>query len=135
MGKYFTIEELCRSNTTDAKGIDNTPNNAQKERLKDLIENVLDPLREAYGKPIVVNSGFRCQELNKAVRGALSSEHLCTRSAAADITGGSKEENKKLFELAQQLKLPFRQLIDEKDFSWVHISYNKNDIKRQVLKL
>ena len=77
MGKYFTIEELCRSNTADAKGIDNTPNNAQKERLKDLIENVLDPLREAYGKAIMVNSGFRCQELNKAVRGALSSEHLC----------------------------------------------------------
>lgn len=133
--KYFTIEELCQSNTAEAKGIDNTPNGAQKERLKDLIENVLDPLREAYGKPIVVNSGFRCQELNKVVRGALSSEHLCTRSAAADITGGSEEENRKLFELAQQLKLPFRQLIDEKNFSWVHVSYNKNDIKRQVLKL
>lgn len=133
--KYFTIEELCQSDTARAKGIDNTPNGAQKERLKELIEMVLDPLREAYGKPIIVNSGFRCQTLNKAVRGALSSEHLCTRSAAADITGGSKEENRKIFELAQKLNLPFRQLIDEKDFSWVHISYNKYDVKRQVLKL
>lgn len=133
--KYFTIEELCQSDTARAKGIDNTPNGSQKERLKELIEMVLDPLREAYGKPIIVNSGFRCQTLNKAVRGASSSEHLCTRSAAADITGGNKEENKKIFELAQKLNLPFRQLIDEKDFSWVHISYNKYDVKRQVLKL
>ena len=54
---------------------------------------------------------------------------------AADITGGSKEENKKLFDLIQKLNLPFRQLIDEKNFSWVHVSYNPADIKRQVIRL
>ena len=133
MGKYFTVGELCESSTAKAKGIKNIPNGMEVGNLKELIDNVLDPLREAYGKPIIVNSGYRCTELNKAVGGVSTSEHV--KGMAADITGGSKEENKKLFELAQSLNLPFRQLIDERNFSWVHISYNRNDIKRQVLKL
>lgn len=133
MSKYFTIEELIHSDTAIARGIDNTPNEEQKANLQALIDNVLDPLREAYGKPIYVNSGFRCKELNEAVGGVYNSEHLT--GCAADIDTYFNEENKKLFELAQELNLPFRQLIDESNLSWVHISYNPNDIKRQVLKL
>ena len=131
--KYFTIKELCASNTAKAKGIDNTPTEEVKENLQALIENVLDPLREAYGKPIYVNSGYRCSELNKAVGGVSTSEHQSGR--AADIDTHDYEENKKLFKLIQELNLPFRQLIDESNLSWVHVSYNPNDIKRQVLKL
>lgn len=133
MGKYFTIEELCKSDTATARGIDNTPNEEVKANLEALIENVLDPLREAYGKPIYINSGYRCSELNKAVDGVSTSEHQSGR--AADIDTHDYEENKKLFKLIQELNLPFRQLIDESNLSWVHISYNPNDIKRQVLKL
>lgn len=133
MGKYFSIEELCRSNTADAKGIDNTPNNAQKERLKDLIENVLDPLRETYGKPIIISSGFRNSELNKEVGGVSTSQHQ--KGEAADLDVGSVEENKKLFELIQKLNLPFDQLIDEKNMSWVHVSYSSTRQRKQVLKL
>lgn len=133
MGKYFTIEELCRSNTADAKGIDNTPNNAQKERLKDLIENVLDPLREAYGKPIYVNSGFRNDELNKEVGGVATSQHR--KGEAADISAGSIKENEKLFNLIQELNLPFDQLINESNFSWVHVSYSQERQRKQILKL
>lgn len=133
MGKYFTVEELCKSNTAKAKGISNVPNHIQTYNLEQLIQNVLDPLREAYGKPIYVNSGFRCPKLNKEVGGKWNSEHLDGR--AADIDVHSKEGNKQLFDLIQKLNLPFRQLIDEADFSWVHVSYNKNDVKRQVLKL
>ena len=131
MGKYFTIEELCRSNTADAKGIDNTPNNAQKERLKDLIENVLDPLREAYGKPIYVNSGFRNDKLNKEVGGVVTSQHR--RGEAADISAGSIKENEKLFNLIQELNLPFDQLINESNFSWVHVSYSQERQRKQIL--
>lgn len=133
MGKYFTISELCKSDTANARGIDNTPTDDVKENLDALIENVLDPLREAYGKPIYINSGYRCSELNKAVGGVSTSEHQSGR--AADIDTHDYEENKKLFKLIQELNLPFRQLIDESNFSWVHVSYNPNDIKRQVLKL
>lgn len=133
MGKYFTIEELCKSNTASARGIKNEPNLRQKQNLEDLIENILDPLREAYGKPIYVNSGFRSRALNIAVKGATKSEHLSGQ--AVDIDVHSWQGNKELFELIQKLNLPFRQLIDEKNLSWIHVSYNKNDIKRQVLKL
>ena len=131
--KYFTLDELIQSDTAKKKGIDNTPNEIQKQNLILLIDNILDPLREAYGKPIKVNSGFRCEALNKAVGGAPTSEHRF--GMASDITGGSKEENKKIFEIARDLNLPFRQLIDERNYSWVHISYNKNDVKRQILHL
>lgn len=133
--KYFTLEELIQSDTAKRKGINNTPNEIQKQNLILLIDNVLDPLREAYGKPIQVNSGFRCEALNKAVGGAPTSEHRL--GMASDIVGtpNTKEENKKLFELAKKLNLPFRQMIDEHNYSWVHISYNKNDVKRQVLHL
>lgn len=133
MGKYFSLDELCHSDTAKSKGIDNTPSEEVKKNLEALIENVLDPLREAYGKPIYINSGYRCSELNKAVGGVSTSEHQSGR--AADIDTHDYEENKKLFKLIQELNLPFRQLIDESNLSWVHVSYNPNDIKRQVLKL
>lgn len=133
MGKYFSLDELCHSDTAKSKGIDNTPSEEVKKNLDALIENVLDPLREAYGKPIYINSGYRCSELNKAVGGVSTSEHQSGR--AADIDTHDYEENKKLFNLIQELNLPFRQLIDESNLSWVHVSYNPNDIKRQVLKL
>ena len=115
--KYFTIAELCKSDTADRKGIDNRCKKEHVANLTALVDNVLDPLREAYGKPITVNSGFRSPALNKAVGGSATSDHMQGR--AADITGGSPAENKKLFNLVQSLGLPFDQLIDEKNFAWV----------------
>lgn len=131
--KYFTIDELLRSDTADRLRIDNRCTPEQEERLKELVDNVLDPLREAYGKPIRVNSGYRCPQLNKAVKGSPTSDHM--KGMAADITAGSIKENKRLFELIQWLDLPFKQLIDEKGFSWVHVSYDKENLKHQVLSL
>ena len=74
--KYFTIKELCRSTTADRKGIDNRCGCDIEANLTALVDNVLDPLREWYGKPIVVNSGYRCLALNKAVGGATTSLHM-----------------------------------------------------------
>ncbi len=95
--KYFTIAELCKSDTADQLGIDNRCKKEHVANMTALVDNVLDPLREAYGKPIRVNSGFRCPVLNKAVKGSATSDHMTGR--AADITGGSPAENKKLFSL------------------------------------
>jgi hypothetical protein len=113
-------------------GIDNTPNSEIVKNLKQLVEYILDPLRERYKKPIYVNSGYRCDALNKAVGGSKNSSHLY--GLAADITAGSPEENKILFELIQELDLPFQQLIDEKNFSWIHVSFSNNP-KKQILHL
>lgn len=133
--KYFTMGEMMRSDTADRRGIDNRCSKEDAERLKKLIENVLDPLREAYGKPIKVNSGYRCPELNKAVGGSKTSDHM--KGCAADIVGtpNTKAENKRLLELVKSLDLPFDQLIDEKNLSWVHVSYREGNNRKQVLAL
>ena len=79
-----------------------------------------------------ISSGYRSAILNRSVNGATSSQHRL--GEAADITVGSKEENRKLFEIIR-LELPFDQLIDEKDFSWVHVSFREGRNRKQVLKL
>jgi hypothetical protein len=85
-----------------------------------------------YGAPIRVSSGYRSASLNRSVNGATSSQHL--RGEAADITVDNKEGNKKLFNLIRN-NLPFDQLIDEKDFTWLHVSYRKGNLRKQILKL
>lgn len=120
--KYFTINELCRSETASKHKIDNTPSAEIIANLTALVDNVLDPLREAWGRPIIVTSGYRCEALNKAVGGVPTSQHK--QGQAADISTGSIEDNKKLFELAIKLKLPYDQIIDEYGYKWVHISYS-----------
>ena len=130
--KYFTIQELSHSDTAVARGIDNCPTAEAIHNLTKLVENVLDPLREKYGKPIRISSGYRSAILNRSVNGATSSQHRV--GEAADITVGSKEETRKLFEIIQ-LELPFDQLIDERDFSWVHVSFREGRNRKQVLKL
>ena len=130
--KYFTIKELCKSSTATAKGIDNSPNSEIVKNLEQLIDNILDPLRERYGKPITVNSGYRCPELNKAVGGSKTSQHM--KGLAADITVGSPKKNKVLFDLIKEMDLPFDQLIDEKKLSWVHVSYSTKP-RKQILYL
>ncbi len=120
--KYFTIEELTRSTTASLRGIDNTPSQLVIDNLTALVDNVLDPLREAWGKPIKVNSGYRCRALNKAVGGVPASQHMLGQ--AADITGGSQEANRELYSLLKRLNLPVDQAINEHDFRWLHISYS-----------
>lgn len=131
--KYFTIKELCRSNVADVRRIENKPNATQEMALTALVDNVLDPLRERFGRPIIVSSGFRSKDLNGAVGGAKASQHM--KGEAADIYAGTKQGNRELFELIRKY-LPFDQLINENDFSWVHVSYRADGKNRgQILKL
>lgn len=130
--KHFTIAELSRSDKARSLGIDNTPPAGVTIALTALVDNVLDPLRSKYGRPITVNSGYRSLRLNSAVRGAATSQHL--RGEAADITAGSKAENRKLFAILETMD--FDQLIDETDMSWIHVSYRADGRNRhQKLKL
>lgn len=131
--KYFTMNELTHSATAIRKGIDNTPDNTAKANLTALVANILDPLREAYGKPIVVSSGYRCAKLNRAVGGVARSQHITGQAADIQSVSKSKADHKKLFELAQRLRLPYDQLIDEYDYKWVHISFDARGNRRQVL--
>ena len=128
--KYFTIKELCRSTKAKKLGIDNTPTEKAVENMTRLINIVLDPLREAYGEAITVNSGYRSPALNKAVGGAKNSQHMT--GEAVDITVGNKEGNKWLFEYIKN-NLPYDQLIDEYDYSWVHVSIDADMCNRREI--
>lgn len=130
--KHFTINELTRSATAQRLGIDNTPPAEALAHLEALVEHVLDPLREAWGGPLHVNSGYRCRALNKAVGGAAGSQHM--RGEAADITVGSRLDNARLYRLLQQLDLPVDQAINERDFAWIHVSYGPRH-RREYLAL
>lgn len=133
--KYFTIKELCDSDTAKRRGIKNIPTPEIERNLEALVGNVLDPLREAWGRPIIVNSGYRCDALNKVVGGVPTSQHRLGQ--AADLDVGTRADNMKLFNLIIKLKLPFDQLLFERgDWAvgpdWVHVSFsprNRREIK------
>ena len=134
MGKYFSIAELTKSSTAIKKKINNTPTKEVENNLNQLIDNILDPLREAWGQPIIVGSGYRCEALNKAVGGATNSQHKLGQAADIHTKSDSVEDNKKLFELIKQLKLPFDQLINEYNYNWIHVSYSPRN-RRQILNI
>lgn len=73
--KYFTFKELVASDVAKARGIDNTPSWEVIQNLLSLCEHIIDPIREAWGKPVKVNSGFRCKILNEAIGGSETSVH------------------------------------------------------------
>ncbi len=135
--KYFTIEELCASDTAQRRGIDNRPSAAISGKLQTLIEQLLDPIRAAWGGPIAVNSGYRSPDLNKAVGGVSTSQHL--KGEAADISVGSPALNKQLFDrivsLRDEGRIAFDQLIDESGYKWIHISYRAGANRNQTLHL
>lgn len=128
--EHFTIEELRASDTARRMGLANEPTPDALKNLEELADNVLDPLRRAWGKPIYVNSGYRCAALNKAVGGAAGSLHMQGR--AADITAGGSVDNRRLYQLAQDLGLPCFELIGKRyGFAWLHVSYCPERPQRQ----
>lgn len=120
----FTLKELTKTNT----GLPNLITDLEIDNLTRLCQKVLQPLRDIYGKPIIVNSGYRSERVNKAVGGVPTSQHR--KGEAADITAGSREENKKLFDILKTME--FDQLITY-DYRFLHVSYtirkpNRNQI-------
>ena len=127
--KHFSLAELTKSQTAARRGIDNTPSEEHIENLKSLATYVLEPLRKEIGDPIFVNSGYRCEELNTAIGGSKTSQHM--KGEAADIECFSVGN----FEMAKILArdFSFDQLILEcwrpednrLDSGWVHVSFKK----------
>ena len=121
MSKYFTIEEMTRSNTATRNGWDNTPNAAQKRDLLRLMD-YLDGIREEFGEPIRVTSGFRSWDVNDAVGGSKKSQHLAGQ--AADIVPMHKPERlRELFDLIRK-RGGYQQVIYEHvgRSVWVHVA-------------
>lgn len=130
ISQHITIQEATNSPTALRLGIKNEPNPTQLEAMKVVANMLFEPLREWYGKPIRINSFFRCEALNVAVGGAKTSQHC--KGEAIDISAGSKAENKKLFDYIKA-NFVFDQLINEYDYSWVHISYKVGMNRNQTV--
>ena len=143
MTEHFSLRELTRSFVADIRKINNAPSQEAKDNLKMLAQNVLEPLRAKFGAPLYVSSGFRSEALNKAVKGAKNSQHLFGQAADLIACAGAgeskKQANKRLFNVARQMiesgEITVGQLIDEKNFAWVHVSLPTERLKNQILHL
>lgn len=136
--KNFSYDELIASATAKRLGLDNTPTPEEKEKLRQLAEDILQPIRDAWKSPIVVTSGYRSEAVNKAVGGVSNSQHRL--GEAADIKVGGKERNRKLFNFIYKLiakgDIKVGQLIDEYSYSWIHISLpRKGKENNQILHI
>lgn len=131
ISKNFSYSEFEVSATAKRHGIVNKMNDEQRARAKALTLNVLQPARSGLKFGIIINSGFRCDVLNKKVGGAKNSQHK--KAEAADL---KCQNNAKLFRYIQH-NLDFDQLIweygDETQPDWVHVSYKEGHNRRQIL--
>jgi len=121
--KDFSLSEMTNSRTATANNIQNVPNDEQIANLRALCVQVLQPARDKIGRAITINSGFRSLALNSILSKASStSQHL--QGEAADITMSDKNSNMELFAIIRDLG-NYDQLIDEKNFSWIHVSWKR----------
>ena len=142
LSKNFTLEELTKSSTASRYKIDNTPTKEARELLEKLCKEVLQPIRETYGKPIIVESGYRCPRVNTLVGGAANSDHKYGAAADIHTVSDTVSDNKELFNLIVKMskdgKIKCRQILDEYNYNWVHVSINhKNNAAKnnQVLHI
>lgn len=134
ISKHISYSEATKSSAAKAAKVDNTPGVVELASMRLLAENVFEPLREWYGKPIKINSFYRSKALNTAVGGSSTSDHV--KGMAIDLDTPSNAENKKLFDWLKD-NVEYTQLIweygDKSGPDWVHISYDKNNLKKQIL--
>ena len=135
LSENFSLNELTKSQTATRKGIDNIPNDNEKENLKSLSISILQKIRDHYGKPVRVTSGYRSPELCVAIGSSVKSQHAKGEAADFEITGVDN------FDLAIWISknLDFDQLISEfytnqhPDSGWVHCSYKSEGNRKQCL--
>ena len=121
---HFTLNEMVRSETARRNHIDNTPSLEVVHNLQMLCLKVLEPLRKEFG-PIHVTSGYRSEWLNRAVGGAVHSQHLL--GEAADIRVPNRKKGVEMMEFIF-MTLEYDQLILEHDLQgneWIHVSYRE----------
>ena len=132
---HFSLAELTKSQTATRKGIDNKPTLDHIENLTELCTQVLEPTRRNFGKPMVISSGYRSEELCEAIGSSKNSQHAKGQAADFEMCGVDNKE------LAKYIKnnLVFDQLIlefynpDDPSSGWVHCSYSKEENRKQSL--
>jgi hypothetical protein len=135
LSQHLSLSEVIRSESAKRNGISNMPIPQHIENFKLLAEKVFEPVRLHFGVPIHISSGYRSIELNKCIGGSLTSQHCTGEAIDIDMDGSpSGVTNKMVFDYIKD-NLVYDQIINEFDYSWVHVSYAANGKNRkQVLR-
>ena len=134
LSRNFTLQELIKSDTAIRKGINNNPNAEQIEKLKLLCENILQPVRDHFGR-VKVTSGYRSPELCHAIGSSVNSQHAKAEAADFEVIG---TDNAELADWIHQ-NLDYDQLIlefytpGEPNSGWIHCSYTTDQPRKQFL--
>ena len=137
LSKNLTLKEAIKSNTATRKGIDNTPDQWAIHNLVAVAENIFQPIRDHFGVPIGVSSGFRGKDLNKAIGGSKYSQHMIGEALDLDADMYGKVTNAEIFNYVKN-NLDWDQMIwefgDDEEPNWVHISYKEGGPNRKQIK-
>lgn len=127
LSKNFTLDEFV----VTATGLENIPGPEDIANLQELATNVLQPLREALGRPIIITSGYRSPAVNAAIGGAGTSQHVIGQAADFKVPGMTNEQ---IIARIRALKLPYDQLIDEVkgQSRWIHISHKPGGVTQRL---
>lgn len=128
LGKYFSVDEFTSSNTCESQGIDNTPTPKHTANAMALVREILDPIREYIGRPVVVTSFYRSPQCNAAIGGARESKHMLGKAADIQVFVNGQRRNDLILSAVKNLDLPFDRLIREKGSwsnpQWIHIEFD-----------
>jgi len=134
LSKNFSLNEFTKSVSAIRNGIDNSPTPEHIRSIQLLVKYVLQPLREALGSPIRITSGYRSEALNKLIKGSKRSQHCKGQAADIQFKVDGVMNNKIIWNKIIELGLPFDQMINEFEYSWIHISYNEEHNRKSLLE-
>ena len=134
--KNLSLQEMLKSRTATRLGLSNSPNEEHIKNMQALAENIFQPLRDYFGVPIHISSGYRSEALNKAIGGSKSSQHCKGEAMDIDRDGYSQPDNAQIFEYIKN-NLDFDQMIWEfgtqRNPEWVHVSHKRDGKNRAEL--
>ena len=132
LSKNFVLSEITRSNTAKRLGISNEPKKDHLKNLQRIITDILQPMRDAIG-PIRISSGYRSPSLNRAISGSNKSQHTKGQALDLQFFKEGKMCNKEVYDWVLENDVEFDQMINEFDYSWVHLSLKEEKNRKQVL--
>lgn len=133
LSENFSLSEFVKSGYAEKYGIDNTPTQDALENIKKIVATVLQPLRDEFGEPIIVSSGYRCERVNNGIGGAKNSDHKYGAAVDIKAKSGLRPDNKRLWDCVMKMyregRLKCRQIIWEYGRTtvgpdWLHLSIN-----------
>ena len=134
LSKNFALKEFTESVTAIRNSVDNSPTPEHIRNIQLLVKFVLQPPREALSKPIKVTSGYRSESLNKLIGGSKRSQHCKGQASDIQFRVDGVMDNKIIWDKVIELGLPFDQMINEFEYSWIHISYNEEHNRKSLLE-